>query len=152
MKPDSYEKELLQLDEAGMIPLSQADVSEKKELMKEAGELMSQMKNMPGMKNMDKIFKSMNIPNNAKVNFGAMQQKFSEMTKQNNTKERMLKKLEKRKQSKQMPQQNSKQDKTYEEIQNEIDSIFKSFEADGLLNKTNDKPENKKKKKKKRKK
>jgi hypothetical protein len=36
VKTDSYEKELLQLDEAGMIPLSQADISEKKELMKVA--------------------------------------------------------------------------------------------------------------------
>ena len=97
---------------------------DEKELMQEAGELMKQMKNMPGMKNMDKMFKSMNIPSdmipkNSKINFGAMQQKLSEMTKQNNTKDRMLKKLEKRKQTKEQTQQptGAHQEKTYQEIQ-----------------------------------
>ena len=44
VKPDSYEKELLQLDEAGMFPLSQADISEKKELMQEARETLLKRK------------------------------------------------------------------------------------------------------------
>ena len=44
VKPDSYEKELLQLDEAEMIPFSQADISEKKELMKEARETLLKRK------------------------------------------------------------------------------------------------------------
>ena len=38
MKLDAYEKELLELEEAGKIPLSQADISEKKELIKAARE------------------------------------------------------------------------------------------------------------------
>jgi len=141
---------------------------DEKELMQEAGELMKQMKNMPGMKNMDKMFKSMNIPsdmipNNCKINFGAMQQKMAEMTKQSNTKDRMLKKLEKRKQTKEKQCRQSTKapvEKTYQEIQNEIDSIFKTFQMDGVSNKevskaTNnftDKPLNKKKKKNKNKK
>jgi len=139
-----------------------------KELMQEAGELMKQMKNMPGMKNMDKMFKSMNIPsdmipNNCKINFGAMQQKMAEMTKQNNTKDRMLKKLEKRKQTKEQQSQQSTKapvEKTYQEIQSEIDSIFKTFQMDGVGNKevskatsnSTSKPLNKKKNKKKKKK
>ncbi len=36
VKLDAYEKELLYLEEAGKIPLSQADISEKKELIKAA--------------------------------------------------------------------------------------------------------------------
>jgi len=44
VKLDSYEKELLQLDEADMIPFSQADISEKKELMKEARETLLKRK------------------------------------------------------------------------------------------------------------
>lgn len=141
---------------------------DEKELMQEAGELMKQMKNMPGMKNMDKMFKSMNIPsdmipNNCKINFGAMQQKMAEMTKQNNTKDRMLRKLEKRKQTKEQQSRQSTKapvEKTYQEIQNEIDSIFKTFQMDGVGNKEvskatsnfTDKPLNKKKNKKKKKK
>lgn len=132
-----------------------------KELMQEAGELMKQMKNMPGMKNMDKMFKSMNIPSdiipkNSKINFGAMQQKLSEMTKQNNAKDRMLKKLEKRKQTKEQTQQSTKApiEKTYQEIQSEIDSIFKTLQIEGgdgdnkEVSKTVSKPKKKKKKRK----
>ena len=44
VKTDSYEKELLQLDEAGKIRLSQADISEKKELMKVARETLLKRK------------------------------------------------------------------------------------------------------------
>lgn len=113
------------------------------ELMKEAGDLMQQMKNMPGMKNMDKIFKSMNMPmRGGKMNFGAMQQKFNVNMKKFNQKDRMLKKLQKRK-NKTNAQSNSrnpasahhKQEKTYQEIQAEIESIYKSFTSNETTNK-----------------
>jgi len=44
VKLDSYEKELLELDEAGKILLSQADISEKKELIKAARETLLKRK------------------------------------------------------------------------------------------------------------
>lgn len=131
------------------------------ELMKEAGDLMQQMKNMPGMKNMDKIFKSMNMPmGGAKMNFGAMQQKFNANMKRFNQKDRMLKKLEKRKnQKKQSSNVNlSQTTKTHQEIQAEIESIYKTFTTEGdkmqksvKPNKKKNKNKNKKKKKKKEK-
>ena len=125
------------------------------ELMKEAGELMQQMKNMPGMKNMDQIFKSMNIPGmgGGKMNFGAMQQKLNTNMKKFNQKDRMLKKLQKRK-NKQKPQTQlpSKQSRSHQEIQAEIESIFKTFTTDGDKMQKSMKPNKKKKKKKKKKK
>jgi hypothetical protein len=126
---------------------------DEKELMQEASELMKQMKNMPGMKNMDKMFKSMNIPTNGKVNLGAMQQKLSEMTRQTNTKDRMLKKLQKNKEeAKQAKQaQNKKPEKSHKEIQKEIDALFKTFQTEGYTTQKKSNTANKKKKKRKKK-
>lgn len=128
---------------------------DEKELMQEASELMKQMKHMPGMKNMDKMFKSMNmnIPTNGKVNFGAMQQKLSEMTRQTNTKDRMLKKLQKNKEeAKQSQTSQSKQpEKSHQEIQKEIDALLKTFQTEGYTTQKKSNPPNKKKKKRKKK-
>ena len=123
---------------------------DEKELMKEASELMKNMKNMPGMKNMDKMFKSMNIPTGGKMNLGAMQQKLNMNMKRLNQKDRMLKKLQQRKQNKQ--QHNPiKKEKTHEEIQKEIDAIFKTFSVEGETIKKSKKPKKKNKNKKKKK-
>jgi hypothetical protein len=129
------------------------------ELMKEAGDLMQQMKNMPGMKNMDKIFKSMNMPmGGGKMDFAAMQQKMSANMKKFNQKDRMLKKLQKRRNNKKVSNQNtynSSSSKTQQEIQTEIDAIYKMLsKGDENIEKTtvSDKKKKKKKRKKKRKK
>jgi hypothetical protein len=123
------------------------------ELMKEASELMKNMKNMPGMKNMEKMFKSMNMPTGGKMNVGAMQQKLNMNMKKMNQKDRMLKKLQKRKESKKKDNSFIQRLKTHEEIQQEVEAIFKTFSTENettQVNKT--KKKNKKKKNKKKKK
>ena len=124
---------------------------DEKELMKEASELMKNMKNMPGMKNMDKMFKSMNIPTGGKMNLGAMQQKLNMNMKRLNQKDRMLKKLQQRKKNKKhsVPIQ---RERTHQEIQKEIDTIFKTFTVEGEKIEKSKKPNKKKKNKNKKKK
>lgn len=68
------------------------------ELMKEASELMTKMKSMPGMKNMNNMLGKMGIPlgKNAKVNMNAFQSHMKSNIKKATQKERMLRKLEER--------------------------------------------------------
>ena len=64
---------------------------------------MEKMKNMPGMKNMDKILQQMGLPTggkNSKVNMGAFQSKMKSNIGKAKQKERMLKKLEERRKAK----------------------------------------------------
>ena len=124
------------------------------ELMKEASELMQQMKNMPGMKNMDKIFKSMNMKmptGGGKMNFGAMQQKLNANMKKMNQKERMLKKLKKRQNNKKNNHVINAKEKTYQEVQAEIETIYKTFSKEGEQIQKSKKPSKNKKKKNKKK-
>ena len=92
------------------------------ELMEEASEIMEKMKNMPGMKNMDKILQQMGLPTggkNSKVNMGAFQSKMKSNIGKAKQRERMLKKLEERKKAKEkqrqkiQQQQQNKQEKKY---------------------------------------
>lgn len=124
---------------------------DQKELMKEASELMKNMKNMPGMKNMEKMFKSMNIPTGGKMNIGAMQQRLNMNMKKMNQKDRMLKKLQKRKENKKKDNSFIQRLKTHEEIQQEVEAIFKTFSTENETTPV-DKPKKKKKNKKKKKK
>ena len=118
------------------------------ELMKEASELMKNMKNMPGMKNMEKMFKSMNIPTGGKMDLGAMQQRLNMNMKKMNQKDRMLKKLQKNKEKKKKKSSFIEKVKTQEEIQKEIDDIFKTFNVsnDDIKQKTKKKKKKRKKK------
>ena len=78
------------------------------ELMEEASELMEKMKNMPGMKNMDKILGKMGLPTggkNSKVSMGAFQSQMRSNIGKAKQKERMLKKLEERKKQRELEQQ-----------------------------------------------
>jgi len=126
---------------------------DQKELMKEASELMQNMKNMPGMKNMEKMFKSMNIPTGGKMNVGAMKQRLNMNMKKMNRKDRMLKKLQKRKENKKNDNSFIQRLKTHEEIQQEVEDIFKTFSTENdtstEINKTKKKKKKKKKKRKK---
>ncbi len=75
------------------------------ELMEEASELMEKMKNMPGMKNMDKILGQMGLPTggkNSKVSMGAFQSQMKANIGRAKQRERMLKKLEERKRQREM--------------------------------------------------
>jgi hypothetical protein len=68
--------------------------------MQEASELMSKMKNMPGMNNLASMLSKMgmNVPGGmgggAKVNFGAMQSQLNKNMKQAQMRERLLKKIQ----------------------------------------------------------
>ncbi len=71
------------------------------EIMQEASELMSKMKNMPGMNNLASMLSKMgmNVPGGgmgggAKVNFGAMQSQLNRNMKQAQMRERLLKKVQ----------------------------------------------------------
>jgi hypothetical protein len=71
------------------------------EIMQEASELMSKMKNMPGMNNLASMLSKMgmNMPGGgmgggAKVNFGAMQSQLNRNMKQAQMRERLLKKVQ----------------------------------------------------------
>ena len=71
------------------------------EIMQEASELMSKMKNMPGMNNLASMLSKMgmNMPGGGmgggggKVNFGAMQSQLNKNMKQAQMRERLLKKV-----------------------------------------------------------
>ena len=70
------------------------------EIMQEASELMSKMKNMPGMNNLASMLSKMgmNMPSGGggggKVNFGAMQSQLNKNMKQAQMRERLLKKVQ----------------------------------------------------------
>lgn len=69
------------------------------ELMQEASELMEKMKNMPGMKNMDKILEKMGLPTggkNTKMNMNSFQSHMKSNIGKAKQRERMLRKLEER--------------------------------------------------------
>ena len=70
------------------------------ELMEEAQQLMQKLNKMPGMKNMQKMFGEMGLPMNGKLNMGAMQTKMKHNIGKAQTKERLRRKLEARKQQK----------------------------------------------------
>ena len=111
------------------------------ELMEEASELMEKMKNMPGMKNMDKILGQMGLPTggkNSKVSMGAFQSQMKANIGKAKQRERMLRKLEERK--KQREQQQQYTTSSWGNNENPIEKTSR------------DAPPNKKKKKKKKKK
>ena len=71
------------------------------ELMEEASQLMEKLNNVPGMKNMQKMFGEMGIPMNGKLNMNAMQAQMKNNIGKAKTKERLRRKLEARKKAKQ---------------------------------------------------
>jgi hypothetical protein len=96
------------------------------ELMQEASELLSKMKNMPGMNNLTDMLNKMgmgnmggNMKGNAggKMNFGAMQSQLQRNMKMSKMKERMQEKLAQKQQQSQpqqsQPQQSQQQQKTH---------------------------------------
>ena len=86
------------------------------EIMQEASELMSKMKNMPGMNNLASMLSKMgmNMPGGVggggggggggKVNFGAMQSQLNKNMKQAQMRERLQKKVQERQQAQQQQQ------------------------------------------------
>jgi hypothetical protein len=95
------------------------------ELMQEASDLLSKMKNMPGMNNLTDMLNKMGMGNMAgnmkgnaggKMNFGAMQSQLQKNMKMSKMKERMQEKLaqkQRQQQAQQQPQQQSQQQKIH---------------------------------------
>ena len=124
------------------------------ELMQEASELMEKMKNMPGMKNMDKILEKMGLPTggkNTKMNMNSFQSHIKSNIGKAKQKERMLRKLEERRNK--IISQNSQNSESNNTINTNNKYNTTTWGDNNNVEKSdrNDK-KNKKKKKKKRKK
>ena len=134
------------------------------ELMEEAMELMEKMDSMPGMKNMKNMLNKMGIPGmggkNAKMNMGAMAGQLRQNVKMSKQKERMLKKLEARKNAKKQDQieilqqqlaaarlANQKQQSSQQSINEIVASIESSSTSDNKKKKKRKKKNKNKKKK-----
>jgi len=119
------------------------------EIMSEASDLMNKMKNMSGMKEMNKMFSQMGVPGMGKtgnVNFGAMQSRMKENMGKAKQRERMLKKLEERRAQK-LEQEKQKQNN----LEN-VKFVKKVYTKGEDVEKSSVKDKVKKKKKKKKKK
>ena len=83
--------------------IKKGDIKES-ELLEEASDFINNMKNVPGMGNLESLFKKMGVPGangtGGKMDLGAMQRQMEENMKQAKMKERMRTKLEKRQQNK----------------------------------------------------
>ena len=117
------------------------------ELMEEAMELMEKMESMPGMENMKNMMSKMGMPmggKNGKMNMSAMASNLKQNHKQAKTKERMLRKLEKRREE--------KKDNQIKILQEQLAAAKKSNTTGENIVKTEKKKKKKKKKKNKKKK
>ena len=66
------------------------------DLIREASELISKMNKMPGMNEMNKVLGQMGLPTNNKMNMGAFQAQMTKNMKAATTRERLQRKLEKK--------------------------------------------------------
>ena len=127
--------------------IKSGDINES-ELIKEATDMMSKMKDMPGMGNIEKMLGQFGLPTgkNSKVNMGAFQNHMQQNLKMTQQRERMLNKLKKRQEEKAaqgtQPEQNIQQTGEHEYVFRAGDAPEKSSKRQ------NNKNKNKKKKKK----
>jgi hypothetical protein len=133
--------------------LQSGDINES-ELIKEATEMMSKMKDMPGMGNIEKMLGQFGLPlgKNAKVNMGAFKGHMQQNMKMAKQRERMLKKLQKQQEEKerlQLEQQNQAQNI---EQTGEHEYVFRAGDAPEKSTRQSNKSKNKNKNKKKKKK
>lgn len=137
--------------------LQSGDINES-ELIKEASDMMSKMKNMPGMKNINNMLSQFGLPTgkNSKMNMGAFQQQMNKNLKASQQRERMLQRMEERKKQREAMANNSYNNNinTNNIIQtgeNEFvfttgDKMEKSTKQSAVKNKNIKKKHNKKKK------
>ena len=124
------------------------------ELMEEASKLMEKLNNVPGMKNMQKMFGDMGIPMNGKLNINAMQAQMKNNIGKAKTKERLRRKLEARKKAK-LEQNKDEQIKLLQQqlavakAQNQLLEEFGSIKENVKISKTNKRKKRKRKGKKK---
>ncbi len=103
--------------------MKSGDISES-DLMKEAGDLMSKMKNMPGMPNIEELMKNMNVPRNKQ---GMMKQQFNQNMRTNGAKARLQRKLEERRQAAEQMQNTVQVQQVVQEKDPNIQFDGKSF-------------------------
>jgi hypothetical protein len=126
------------------------------ELMAEAGEIMKKMKGMPGMKDMNKLFKSMGMPGgmpnmgkNSKVNMGAFKTHMKKQETKERMKERAKEKVKQRQEEKRIAEEFEKKRKEFMENNSvDIDKLVAELEQIDDNTKTQQQSKNKKKKKK----
>ena len=135
------------------------------ELLEEASSIFKNMQNMPGMGNMQDIFKSMNLgdmlPKGGKINPNAFQNMMDQNIKMSKMRERMKRKAQENKNSEKEYSKNYEEEKpnydsnNLNDINNNLANLMKEFEnntsfIDDLIKKeknpeTNEKRKNKKK-------
>lgn len=124
------------------------------ELLQEASEFVANMKNMPGMGNLESLFSKMGVPGmggGAKMDVGAMSRKMEENLKNAKMKERMRSKLEKRKSGTNPYNTNSLEGTLVDKGMSELgmQELLYSLGEQGEKTPIENKPKNKNKKKKK---
>ena len=127
--------------------IKSGDINES-ELIKEATDMMSKMKDMPGMGNLEKMLGQFGLPTgkNSKVNMGAFQNHMQQNLKMTEQRQRMLNKLKKRQEERSA--QASQRDQNIQQT-GEHEYVFRSGDApEKSSKKQNNKNKNKKKKKK----
>lgn len=129
------------------------------ELLKEATDMMSKMKDMPGMGNIEKMLSQFGLPlgKNAKVNMGAFQSHMKQTMKMSKQRERMLEKMRKNQEASQAAAQTAQtasqavtMNETSENIQQIGDNeyVFRTGETPEKSSRKQNKSKNKKKKRK----
>jgi hypothetical protein len=101
------------------------------ELISEGMEMLNQMKNMPGMGNMQEMFAKMGMPGlgkGGKLNMGAMEAQLNKNLKTAKMKERMRTKIEKKKEQEETAFCNMNEANTPKMTDEEIISIFSETE------------------------
>ena len=129
--------------------IKSGDINES-ELIKEATDMMSKMKDMPGMGNIEKMLGQFGMPmgKNSKVNMGAFQSHMQQNLKMTQQRERMLNKLKKRQEERSARASQSQAAQNIHQT-GEHEYVFRAGDApEKSSRKQNNKNKNKKKKKK----
>ena len=131
--------------------LQSGDINES-ELIKEATEMMSKMKDMPGMGNIEKMLGQFGLPlgKNAKVNMGAFKGHMQQNMKMAKQRELMLKKLQKHQEEQEKLQQEQQSQAQNIEQTGDHEYVFRAGEAPEKSSRKTNKSKSKNKKKKKK--
>ena len=114
------------------------------ELLQEAGEMLKKMKTMPGMSNMESMFKNMGVPmpggagGKGKMNFGAMEGKLQQQMRQAKLKERMRDKLQENTKKANIPFSAMSDSQAAAEVEQLMNTVF--ADGQGVTTKKSSKP------------
>ena len=99
------------------------------EILAEGMELLNNMKNMPGMENMQNIFSAMGMGGGQKMNHGATTSRLQQNLKMAQMRERMRKKQEQQQQQQQQQMQQQQQQTQEPQVDPSLDNVGISSEA-----------------------